>query len=687
MNARWSLLFAAMVMVTGCTKDATQVIVTIDAERGVRLDAAQLHLVVLGGVGRTTAPTASRFDRVLAPGVGDHAYPFELALAPLDGDVGRSYSVTATAETDTGTFVGQVRIIGGYVEGETTTVRLLLEDACRTVVCGDEQTCKTGACVDAHTRGEVDAGMADAGERDARTEDAGQEDGGGVDAGMPDAGPDDAGMPDAGALDAAVDAGDVVECILGIDDCDRDPAAVCTDTPASFTCACPASFTGSGHGASGCLLTDPSLVSLVPSTGTLSPAFAGPTTMYTLALPPGTTSGTLTPTVGFPWHATVVVNGSIVASGSASAALTAGLAPTPVTVVVTTDFGATRTYTIVLVRSATYVKASNTNGSDRFGYRLALSSDGSTLAVGARGEASNATGIGGNQADNSAVNAGAVYVFTRAGSAWSQQAYIKASNTNANDSFGTSLVLSSDGSTLAVGASLEASNATGIDGNQADNSAPQAGAVYVFTRAGSSWSQQAYLKASNTNTEDLFGCSLALSAGGSTLAVGAKYEDSNATGIGGDQADNTTYNAGAVYVFTRAGVAWSQQAYVKASNTDGSDYFGLSVALSSDGSTLAVGTDNEDSNATGINGNQADNSARSAGAVYVFTRVGSSWSQQAYVKASNTNTDDSFAESLALSSDGYTLAVGASGEESNATGIGGDQTNNSAVGAGAVYIY
>ena len=144
MKMRFWWALAVALVATGCGSKVTQVIVTIDAESGVRTDSTRLHLVVLGGVGRTTAPTASRFDRDLTPGAGDHAYPFKLALAPLDGDVGRSYSVTATAlaGSGAGTFIGQARMIGGYVEGETLNVRLLLEDACRTVTCGDEQTCK-----------------------------------------------------------------------------------------------------------------------------------------------------------------------------------------------------------------------------------------------------------------------------------------------------------------------------------------------------------------------------------------------------------------------------------------------------------------------------------------------------------------------------------------------------------------
>jgi len=334
-----------------------------------------------------------------------------------------------------------------------------------------------------------------------------------------------------------------------------------------------------------------------------------------------------------------------------------------------------------------YVKASNTGAGDEFGNSLALSADGATLAIGAVNEASNATGIGGDEADNSADGAGAVYVFTRAGSSWLQQAYVKASNTNADDRFGASLALSSDGSTLAVGAPHERSNAIGIGGNQADDSADGAGAVYVFIRAGTSWLQQAYVKASNTDARDRFGEFLALSSDGSTLAVGAFYEDSDATGVGGNQADNSRYQAGAVYVFTHAGSSWTQEAYIKASNTNVEDWFGEFLAVSSDGSTLAVGAKGEDSNASGIGGNQADNTTYGAGAVYVFTRAGSAWAQRAYVKASNTNMSDQFGSSLALSSDGSALAVGAYQEDSIATGIGGNQADNSASGAGAVYVY
>jgi hypothetical protein len=266
-------------------------------------------------------------------------------------------------------------------------------------------------------------------------------------------------------------------------------------------------------------------------------------------------------------------------------------------------------------------------------------------------------------------------------------AYIKASNTGAYDSFGYSVAMSADGNTMAVGAYLEDSKATGIAGDQADNSANGSGAVYLFTRSGGAWSQEAYIKGSNTGAGDGFGSSVALSGDGSTLAVGAYGEASKATGIGGDQADNSATASGAVYLFTRSGGAWSQEAYIKASNTDAVDYFGVRVALSGDGSTLAVGAYLEDSKATGIAGDQADNSANGSGAVYLFTRSGGAWSQEAYIKASNTGTNDYFGWSVALSGDGSTLAVGAYGEASNATGIGGNQADNSAIESGAVYVY
>src|SRR5262249_8687231 len=149
-------------------------------------------------------------------------------------------------------------------------------------------------------------------------------------------------------------------------------------------------------------------------------------------------------------------------------------------------------------------------------------------------EDSNATGVNGNEADNSASGSGAAYLFVRSGTNWSQQAYLKASNTDAGDEFGISVAIS--GETVVVGAMYESSGATGVNGNQADNSVLQSGAASVFVRlATGQWEEQAYLKASNTDSIfEMFGVSVAVN--GDTAVVGASQEDSNATGVNGNQA-------------------------------------------------------------------------------------------------------------------------------------------------------
>ena len=137
-----------------------------------------------------------------------------------------------------------------------------------------------------------------------------------------------------------------------------------------------------------------------------------------------------------------------------------------------------------------YLKASNTGGGeewpgitgDNFGNSVAISGD--TIIVGAPVEDSNATGVNGNQGDNSATDSGAAYVFVRNGTPWRQQAYLKASNAEANDGFGPVAV---SGDTVVVGAPGEAGSATGANGDQSDNSAPGSGAAYVFVRSGTNW--------------------------------------------------------------------------------------------------------------------------------------------------------------------------------------------------------
>ena len=323
-----------------------------------------------------------------------------------------------------------------------------------------------------------------------------------------------------------------------------------------------------------------------------------------------------------------------------------------------------------------YVKASHGETSDMLGQKVAIS--GNILVSGAINEDSNATGVNGNATNESATAAGAAYIFVRNGTNWSQEAYFKASNTDAQDFFGWSVGVSGD--TVIVGAPQERSNATGVNGNQTNNSVQNAGAVYVFVREGTNGSQQAYLKASNTGG-DFFGRAVAID--GNTIVVGARGEDSSSRSININQDDNSAPNAGAAYVFVRSGTNWSQQAYLKASNASANDFFGNAVAISGD--TVVVSAHQEDSGATGVNGNQENEDQVNSGAAYVFVRDGTLWSQQAYLKASNPGYQDYFGWSVAVAGD--TAVIGAEREGSKARGVNGDQLDDTAFAAGAAYVF
>jgi hypothetical protein len=313
-----------------------------------------------------------------------------------------------------------------------------------------------------------------------------------------------------------------------------------------------------------------------------------------------------------------------------------------------------------------YLKSSNPRQGDRFGQSVAI--DGDTIVVGA------------NRAHPFLRNSGIAYVFVRNNGVWEQQDFLRASNSGLNDQFGYSVAISND--TIVIGAIFEQSNATGVNGDESDNSVSGAGAAYVFIRESGIWTQQAYLKASSApDIIDVFGVSVAIS--GNTIAVGASQESSNSLGINNDQSNNLANQSGAVYVFNRMGTQWSQQAYIKASNTGEEDYFGENIAISGD--TLVVSAQFESSNATGIDGDQLNDLSESSGAAYVFIRTAETWSQQAYLKASNAQTNDIFGNSVAI--DGDTIVVGALGEDSDAMGLNGNEFDNSSNNSGALYVF
>lgn len=325
--------------------------------------------------------------------------------------------------------------------------------------------------------------------------------------------------------------------------------------------------------------------------------------------------------------------------------------------------------------------------------------------------------------------AGAVYVFTRSGNLWTQEARLVASNPDPGDRFGWSLGVS--GETAVIGAYGEASQGSGVNGDPSDNSAPGTGAAYVFSRVGGVWSQQcylkpkpggnlgpvsisgetivaggpaedsgaggvyvfsrnsgvwsqqAYLKGVNTDQDDGFGGSVSLS--GDALAIGAHGEASVDTGVNGSGAQSGSgEDSGSAYIFRRSGTAWTQEAYLKPSIYVPGGQFGT---VSVEGDTVVVGAQSESSNALGVNGNQFDTSSNESGAAYVFSRSGGIWTQRAYLKASNGSGGDIFGTVVAVS--GQTVAVSATHERSGATGINGDQAGMApnGFGGGAVYLF
>ena len=349
---------------------------------------------------------------------------------------------------------------------------------------------------------------------------------------------------------------------------------------------------------------------------------------------------------------------------------------------------------------------------DLFGYSLALSGDGRTLAVGARQEDSNAEGINGDTNNNARPDSGAVYVFNMDNaSSWQQEAFVKASNSRQSIVFGTSLALSTDGNTMAVGAPGESVDSRGVNANQNAGRSilPGTGAVYTFTREQGEWQQEAYIKPETTYRSDAlrfnrivmeFGQSLALSGNGQVLAVGARGDLSRAEGIDGDPENyrigveaGLNLRSGAVWVYRKSSGDWVQESYLKASNSltssefNGGIEFGHSLNLSQNGNFLVATAWREHGGNTGIDGDQLDTTSALSGAAYIFKFAEGNWLQTAYLKSNSAERFDNFGVSTALSADGQTLAVGAHREDSIATGIGGNQTDNAATNSGAVYLY
>lgn len=220
-------------------------------------------------------------------------------------------------------------------------------------------------------------------------------------------------------------------------------------------------------------------------------------------------------------------------------------------------------------------------------------------------------------------SAGAAYVFARAGTTWTQQARLSPTDSTTNDGFGTSVSLS--GETALVGATQPGSGVT---------LPAKAGAAYVFARSGEKWTQQTRMAASDGAAGDAFGASVALN--GDTALVGAPLHDFGAQ------------DRGASYVFVRSGAAWTEQGKLIANDGTAFDAFGGSVGL--DGNDALIGADAcADERTQGI--------CERRGSAYVFTRAGSTWSQQTKFSVTEGDTGNHFGSAVALAAG--TAIVGA----------------------------
>lgn len=489
----------------------------------------------------------------------------------------------------------------------------------------------------------------------------------------------------------------IVATACGDDNGGCDPVTECSMASGVRTCsACPPGYTGTGE--KGCA---PLLQGLALDVGDLEPPFDPAVRAYRVRVPIVAPRAVLTARA--PDHARVTFDAIEVANGQPWTSSVLQVGERSVELRLTTSFGEWTSYAITIERTGSqpaFIKSSNSEFDDWFGYSLALSGD--TFVAGAFSEDSSATGVNGSQG-NGAEESGAAYVFVRNGETWTQQAYLKSTDHQAGDFFGASAGI--DGDTIAVGA-------TRTSVLSPPTASSRSGVAYVFTREGGVWSQRQRLAPSNPRNGDWFGISLDLA--GDTLAIGAAY---------GGGADGAL--GGAVHVFQREGSSWPEREILTPSKS--STQFGTSVVL--DGDRMIVGAPGEDGEtgatyvfvkrdgrwieeqrlrpdsleagskfgysvtilgdhaAVGAPHHPRTGSSASVppGAVYVFDRADGRWQQSALLHAPIPDQTDYFGASVALSKWG--LAIGSNGEASGAQGVNGDASNNDAPWAGAAYLF
>lgn len=261
------------------------------------------------------------------------------------------------------------------------------------------------------------------------------------------------------------------------------------------------------------------------------------------------------------------------------------------------------------------ILASDKAGGSSFGFALALSRDGDTALVGSP-----------NRSDGELVANGAAYVLTRSGNVWTEQQKLNASDLDSSANFGFSVALSRDGNTALIGAHRKLTSPIFSHG-----------AAYVFTRTGTTWTEQQKLDLADKATDDFFGQSVALSGDGNTALIGAR-----------NKSESPNSRNGVTYVYTRSNGTWTQQQKLLAEDRADTDGFGYSVALSDDASVALIGADSEDESPNTNNG-----------AAYVFRLSNGSFAQTQKLTALDRASNDRLGSSVSLSADGKTALIGA----------------------------
>ena len=246
---------------------------------------------------------------------------------------------------------------------------------------------------------------------------------------------------------------------------------------------------------------------------------------------------------------------------------------------------------------------------NQFGYCLDASSDGSVFASG--------TPIYANYQ-------GIVYVYIRRADGTYYSRSLVASDREGNDYFGESVCLSGDGSILACGAPYDDVRAGG------------SGSVYVFTRNGTTFTQKQKLTASDGAALDYLGYDVVISSDGTVIVSGAHADDDKG------------YSSGSVYIFTlQNDNTYAQTQKLVASDGAADDYFGRSVSISGDGSTIVVGSYRDDDLGT------------SSGSAYIFTRQENGlYAHVQKLLASSGTTYEQFGRSTTISFTGDVIAIG-----------------------------